>query len=103
MPTRPTPAARSARFSVRDLARTPGLVVADPGGGSPADLPVPQDGVWTVAVGPEGGFTDDEVAVLGDVPRSSRSVRTCSGAEIAPAAARLRALTSRRVAGHPAG
>ena len=49
---------------VADLAGRPGLVVADPEGDDPAVLPVPADGEWVLAVGPEGGFDPGEVAAL---------------------------------------
>lgn len=46
-----------------------GLLVADRTG-QPADtLGDPGSGGWLVAVGPEGGFDDEERAALGDAPR----------------------------------
>ena len=55
--------------SVGELAATPGLVVADPAGVDPGELPVPPDSGWTVAIGPEGGYDDAELAVLAHAPR----------------------------------
>jgi 16S rRNA (uracil1498-N3)-methyltransferase len=52
-----------------ELATFPGLVVADGGGVSADELPLPPDGEWVVAVGPEGGFDDDELRVFGHAPR----------------------------------
>jgi 16S rRNA (uracil1498-N3)-methyltransferase len=50
------------------LAGRAGLVVAARDGVGPADLAPPAGGEWLVVVGPEGGFTTDEVAAL-DAPR----------------------------------
>jgi 16S rRNA (uracil1498-N3)-methyltransferase len=52
-----------------EVARRPGVVVADRGGASVDELPVPDaaDG-WTVVVGPEGGLDSVELARLGDMP-----------------------------------
>ena len=67
---------RRARIPVVDgpvapaeLARFPGLVVAAPDGVAAAALPSPPDGEWVVAVGPEGGFDDDELRSFGGAPR----------------------------------
>lgn len=68
--------ARRARIPVVDgpvapaeLARFPGLVVAAVDGVPAAGLTTPPDGEWVVAVGPEGGFDDDELRGFGAVPR----------------------------------
>jgi 16S rRNA (uracil1498-N3)-methyltransferase len=42
-----------------------GLVVADRAGGPVDALAVPATGEWVVVVGPEGGLTQDETAMLG--------------------------------------
>ena len=62
---------RRARIPVVDgpvapaeLARFAGLVVAAGDGVPAAELPAPPDGEWVVAVGPEGGFDDDELRRL---------------------------------------
>src|SRR5205814_8002651 len=47
--------------SLADLAGHPGLVVAERGGRPPPELGPPVGGELLVVVGPEGGFTDDEV------------------------------------------
>jgi len=71
---------RRARIPVVDgpvapaeLGRFPGLVVAGPGGEPASALPVPpadeQGSEWVVAVGPEGGFDDDELRAFGTAPR----------------------------------
>jgi 16S rRNA (uracil1498-N3)-methyltransferase len=55
-----------------ELARFVGLVVAAPDGVSAADLALPpggEGGEWVVAVGPEGGFDDDELQGFGSAPR----------------------------------
>jgi len=55
---------------VTELRGRPGLVVADPAGEEPAQLPAPPGGEWVLVVGPEGGFDPDEVAALeGDAAR----------------------------------
>jgi 16S rRNA (uracil1498-N3)-methyltransferase len=54
---------------VTELARLPGLVVAALEGGDAAGLPVPPDGEWVVAIGPEGGFDPDESAAMHHAPR----------------------------------
>jgi len=52
-----------------ELARHPGLVVADPGG-VPADrIGAPVGGEWLVVVGPEGGFDPSEQEILGSGAR----------------------------------
>jgi 16S rRNA (uracil1498-N3)-methyltransferase len=43
--------------------------VAGPDGVTAADLPLPPDGEWVVAVGPEGGFDRDELHAFGGAPR----------------------------------
>jgi 16S rRNA (uracil1498-N3)-methyltransferase len=67
---------RRARLPVVDgpvapaeLVRFPGLVVAAPGGVPAAELPMPPDDEWVVAVGPEGGFDDDELRAFDGAPR----------------------------------
>jgi len=67
---------RRARIPVVDgpvapaeLARFPGLVVAAADGVPVAELAAPPDGEWVVAVGPEGGFDDDELRGFGPAPR----------------------------------
>jgi 16S rRNA (uracil1498-N3)-methyltransferase len=52
-----------------DLCRFPGLVVAGPDGVPADSLAPPPDGEWVVAVGPEGGFDDDELRDFGSAPR----------------------------------
>jgi 16S rRNA (uracil1498-N3)-methyltransferase len=52
-----------------ELARFAGLVVAAPDGVAAHDLAVPPGGEWVVAVGPEGGFDDDELQGFGAAPR----------------------------------
>ncbi|MGZ4803454.1 MAG: RsmE family RNA methyltransferase [Acidimicrobiia bacterium] len=47
-----------------DLARHPGLLVADPGGRPAAGLVPPVGGEWLVLVGPEGGLDQGEHALL---------------------------------------
>ncbi|MFI5046224.1 MAG: RsmE family RNA methyltransferase [Acidimicrobiia bacterium] len=83
--------------SVEELARCPGLVVADRVGLSPAALPVLGDGTWTVAVGPEGGFDDDELATLAGAPRLTLGPHVLRAETAAIAAAA--ALVDRRAVG----
>jgi 16S rRNA (uracil1498-N3)-methyltransferase len=52
-----------------DLCRFPGLVVAAPDGVAADALAAPPDGEWVVAVGPEGGFDDDELRNFGTAAR----------------------------------
>lgn len=52
-----------------ELARLPGLLVADVDGVDACELTVPPGGEWVVAVGPEGGFDPDELRGFGDAPR----------------------------------
>jgi 16S rRNA (uracil1498-N3)-methyltransferase len=47
-----------------DLAGRPGLVVASLDGGPAGALEPPAGGVWTVVVGPEGGFEPGEIEAL---------------------------------------
>jgi 16S rRNA (uracil1498-N3)-methyltransferase len=54
--------------AARDLAGRPGLVLADPRG-APASALDPRAGEWVVAVGPEGGFDDAELAAYAGAPR----------------------------------
>ncbi len=60
----------SAVRDVSALVGRPGLVVADRTGVAPATLPLPADGEWVALVGPEGGFTAEELAMF-DAPRAS--------------------------------
>lgn len=52
-----------------ELARFAGLVVGAPDGVSASELAWPSGDEWVVAVGPEGGFDDDELRAFGSVPR----------------------------------
>src|SRR5215207_2586024 len=52
-----------------ELARFPGLVVAAPEGVAAAELPSPPGAEWVVAIGPEGGFDEDELRSFGSAPR----------------------------------
>jgi 16S rRNA U1498 N3-methylase RsmE len=52
-----------------ELTRFPGLVVAAVDGVSAVELGASPDGEWVVAVGPEGGFDDDELRGFGAAPR----------------------------------
>jgi 16S rRNA (uracil1498-N3)-methyltransferase len=52
-----------------ELARLPGLVLAAVDGAPVHELLSPAGGEWVVAVGPEGGFDDQELSEFGDVPR----------------------------------
>jgi 16S rRNA (uracil1498-N3)-methyltransferase len=54
---------------VSELVGRSGLVVADRDGLGPDEVPAPRGGEWVVAVGPEGGFDDDELASFGEAPR----------------------------------
>jgi 16S rRNA (uracil1498-N3)-methyltransferase len=54
---------------VDELATRRGVVLADPAGVPVDRLAVPGGDSWVVAVGPEGGFDDAELAALGPVPR----------------------------------
>jgi 16S rRNA (uracil1498-N3)-methyltransferase len=56
-----------------DIGGRPGLVIATPDGGPAAALPLPPEGVWTVVVGPEGGFDPGEVEALGPSGRLALS------------------------------
>jgi 16S rRNA (uracil1498-N3)-methyltransferase len=47
-----------------DLAGRPGIVVASRDGGQAREIPAPAAGIWTVVVGPEGGFEPGEVEAL---------------------------------------
>jgi 16S rRNA (uracil1498-N3)-methyltransferase len=67
---------RRARIPVVDGPVSPvellahrGLVVAAADGVPAHELPEPMGGEWVVAVGPEGGFDETELAAFGDVPR----------------------------------
>ena len=67
---------RRARIPVVDGPVSPvellehrGLVVAAVDGVPASQLPLPEGGEWVVAVGPEGGFDDAELAAFGAAPR----------------------------------
>jgi 16S rRNA (uracil1498-N3)-methyltransferase len=55
--------------AVSEIAGHRGLVVADRSGTPPVGLDEPPGGEWLVAIGPEGGFDDAELALLADAPR----------------------------------
>jgi len=83
-----------------ELARFPGLVVAGADGVAADELAPPADGEWVVAVGPEGGFDDDELRGFGAAPRLAMGpfVLRAETAAIAAAAA----LAGRRhISSHP--
>jgi len=84
----------------RDIAGHPGLVVADVAGVGVDALALPiaaagSRAEWLVAVGPEGGFTTEELAQFADAPRLAVGpfVLRAETASIAAAAA----LAGRRV------
>jgi 16S rRNA (uracil1498-N3)-methyltransferase len=54
---------------VAELVGRPGLVLADHDGVGPDELPEPPGGTWVVAIGPEGGFDETELAAFAGVPR----------------------------------
>jgi 16S rRNA (uracil1498-N3)-methyltransferase len=72
--------------TVAELAGRAGLVVADRGGVSAADLAIPAIGTWNVAVGPEGGFAPEELEQLAHAPRLRLGPHVLR-AETAPVAA----------------
>ena len=76
-------------MTLADVAAADGLVVADRRGVTAEELALPAGGGWTVAVGPEGGFDDDEEQLLTDAPRLAvgRLVLRAETAAIAAAAA----------------
>jgi 16S rRNA (uracil1498-N3)-methyltransferase len=76
-------------MALADVAAVDGLVVADRRGVTAGELAVPAGSGWTVAVGPEGGFDDDEERLLGAAPRLAvgRLVLRAETAAIAAAAA----------------
>jgi 16S rRNA (uracil1498-N3)-methyltransferase len=76
-------------MSVADVAAADGLVVADRLGARADELDAPARGGWTVAVGPEGGFDDEEQELLAGAPRFAvgRLVLRAETAAIAVAAA----------------
>jgi 16S rRNA (uracil1498-N3)-methyltransferase len=55
---------------LRALVGRPGVVIAARDGIAPAQLPVPAGGEWLALVGPEGGFTETELAMF-DAPRAN--------------------------------
>jgi 16S rRNA (uracil1498-N3)-methyltransferase len=85
---------RRARLPVVDgpmptdeLSNAPGLLVADRAGVPATEVPLAD--AWTVAVGPEGGWDESELAAFGDAPRLAlgRFVLRAETAAIAAAAA----------------
>jgi 16S rRNA (uracil1498-N3)-methyltransferase len=50
--------------ALSELARHPGLVVADPSGVAPGALRAPVGGEWLVLVGPEGGLDPSELELF---------------------------------------
>lgn len=58
---------------LEQLAGRPGLVVASPGGDPLEALDPPAGRIWTVVVGPEGGFEPGELEALGPSRRLSLS------------------------------
>ena len=95
---------RRARLPVVDgpvapfeLTEHPGLVVADVAGdAAPRTWPRPRRVEWLVAVGPEGGFDDSELAGFGDAP-ASRWARSCCGPRPRPSPPRPRCTRDRAV------
>ena len=83
-------------ISIAELAQLPGLVVAAPDGTTAAELAPPPAGPWVVAVGPEGGFDDDEVRAFGSAPRLAVGPFVLR-AETAAIAAGAALATSRRL------
>jgi len=71
---------------LRSLAGRPGIVVAVRDGQPAADLPLPPGGMWTVVVGPEGGFDPGEVEALTPFGRMALSPYVLR-AQTAPVAA----------------
>lgn len=85
---------------IATLAGHPGLVVADRDGDPAPDLPEPGPEGWLLIVGPEGGLDDDELEILGAVPRLGVGPHVLR-AETAAVAAAAALTTRRRVArGH---
>lgn len=64
------PAADFATFASA-ATMEPGLIVADHTGVPAGSLVVPATARWTVVVGPEGGFSDEEFDAFGPAPRLS--------------------------------
>jgi 16S rRNA (uracil1498-N3)-methyltransferase len=56
---------------LRAVAGQPGVIVADRTGRSAGAFTTPATAAWTVVVGPEGGFSDEELAMLDPAPRLS--------------------------------
>jgi 16S rRNA (uracil1498-N3)-methyltransferase len=72
-----------------------GLVVADSSGDNVAELAAPSNAQWVLAVGPEGGFEDDELAVLEPCARLRLGPHVLRAETAAIAGAAV--LTTRRV------
>lgn len=83
--------------TVQELAARPGLVLADPLGEPAHLLPEPAGGAWVIAVGPEGGFDDEEREVLAGAPRLAVGPHVLRAGTAAVAAAA--AVAGRRTAG----
>ena len=58
-----------APAAVGSVAARDGVVVADRDGGSIESIRAAEGGEWCGVIGPEGGFTDAEIALFGAVPR----------------------------------
>ena len=78
---------RLARFA--DVAGRPGLILADRTGCRVNDLRLPDSRVWTVLVGPEGGFADEEREQLAGRPRLALAEHVLRAATAPVAAAVL--------------
>jgi 16S rRNA (uracil1498-N3)-methyltransferase len=86
----------AAATALSDIARRPGLVVADRSGGPADAVPEPPGGAWLVLVGPEGGLAPEELARLDPAPRLGVGPHALRADTAAPAAAA--ALAGRRMA-----
>jgi 16S rRNA (uracil1498-N3)-methyltransferase len=63
----------AAVADLRDLAGRTGIVIAARDGGPASAVPDPPDGIWTLVVGPEGGFEPGEAEALGPIGRLALS------------------------------